>query len=1238
MNILKTLAAALIAVVLPAAALAQSNPGLTKGQVLTAGQWNALFAGKQDVLNFTPMNSAGGTFSGRVVTAPPGASTSGFNLAPGTTPGNPANGDLWVTSAGFFARVNGTTLTFPSAGIPGLTTDNTWTGANTFTDSIIGTSNGGGTDAAFLASAVFPGYTWRATGQAADQKIWDAFVNGTSLQFRAVNDANTFAVPWMTVTRGAGATVTNVVIPNLSSAASVKAYGASGSAQSTSGTIASGSAALTLSNAIDFKNGQGILVNHAGPASTVGAPAITAIVPQNATGSTTYTYFVASVDNQGGISSGVAASNSTGYANLGEYQSGINGIAMMSVTWSLGSGSPMCTAVWRAKDAGAYNLLGCFAGTNIIDTGVPTQSISWIPPVPTASKAGWLATTVVLGEGSTTLLLANTAGSSVSNEVVTHDDTLAVNAAVAALPEVYFPAGTYNLRGLSLPPSVHAVTGDGGGLSIINSKADVPFGGSPSGFGVLANPNGGSFYMSGMDIRAEAATATGGFYLFAGVGSLVTSSSFQGNVGLQCISCHQTIFSHNQVTNYWSMGINITADFNLKVLDNFVGAMGGQVGGVALQGPPDGSGNAYLFAAGVQLISGDTIEVSRNLVTMFGGVFGVSAQLTTHGTIQDNTIKYSGRECIAMGFNYGRVSGNTCYWDVTGNGNRSNYDYGMSAAYSNITNVDISNNTITNSAFSGIGLVGDGSAGPISSISVTGNVLTNTNQLPQHPCGIEFSGSNLSKVTAANNVHQSVNANMTYNVCEEDQGFGAPNNNTVSLPVGAAGLSGYVNLLGAGSKSFLLPSHTGQLATLAGVEALSNKTLVTPVINFGSGASSTIQAISTNTGFANALIVDNGGNASNANTFAAVAARLPALANGTLQLVVQGGASPSGLIVSGGNLTGGLTILAGAGPLVLTTPTITGSFTATGLVKNADLVNAATTVNGQTCTLGSTCTVTAAPGGTAGGDLTGSYPSPTLASIITAGGPIGSATVAPIITYDAKGRLTAVSSATITPSVGSVTGLGAGVATALAVAVGSAGAPVVNGGALGTPLSGVATNLTGTAAGLTAGNATLAASATKLATARAIGISGSTGLTATGVNFDGTAAINLALTGTLLPANGGTGNTGGPFTPYTPTVVCVTSTCTATGRYQTVGKIVFTQITVLVSGAGGNISTVSLPPSLPSATSGQWALEGRENTAGAFWYANIIANGSVGTAFTSTNSNGVSAGYSINLNGWYEAQ
>lgn len=213
----------------------------------------------------------------------------------------------------------------------------------------------------------------------------------------------------------------------------------------------------------------------------------------------------------------------------------------------------------------------------------------------------------------------------------------------------------------------------------------------------------------------------------------------------------------------------------------------------------------------------------------------------------------------------------------------------------------------------------------------------------------------------------------------------------------------------------------------------------------------------------------------------------------------------------------------------------------------------------------------------------------TLAAVNANVGSFGSATACTAFTVNAKGLITAASAATCTPALASITGLGTGVPAALAVNIGSAGAPVLFNGAGGTPSSLVGTNITGTAAGLTAGTANAVAvggitglsancgtwlatassanlrscmtdesgtgvlyfqggdagtpsalvgtnisgtaasltagNATKLATARAIGIAGSTGLTATGVNFDGTAAINPALTGTLVVANGGTNAT-----------------------------------------------------------------------------------------------------------------
>ena len=94
------------------------------------------------------------------------------------------------------------------------------------------------------------------------------------------------------------------------------------------------------------------------------------------------------------------------------------------------------------------------------------------------------------------------------------------------------------------------------------------------------------------------------------------------------------------------------------------------------------------------------------------------------------------------------------------------------------------------------------------------------------------------------------------------------------------------------------------------------------------------------------------------------------------------------------------------------------------------------------------------------GDATGSTVL-TLATVNANVGTFGSATAAGVVTVNAKGLVTGASSATITPAVGSITGLGTGVATALAANVGSAGALVVLGGVGGTPSAIALSNGTG---------------------------------------------------------------------------------------------------------------------------------------------------------------------------------
>jgi hypothetical protein len=98
---------------------------------------------------------------------------------------------------------------------------------------------------------------------------------------------------------------------------------------------------------------------------------------------------------------------------------------------------------------------------------------------------------------------------------------------------------------------------------------------------------------------------------------------------------------------------------------------------------------------------------------------------------------------------------------------------------------------------------------------------------------------------------------------------------------------------------------------------------------------------------------------------------------------------------------------------------------------------------------------------TAGTGLTLTGTQFSITNTAVAAGAYGSATQVGTFTVNQQGQLTLAGNTTVTPAVGSITGLGTGVATALAVNTGSAGAFVLFDGALGTPSSGTLTNVTG---------------------------------------------------------------------------------------------------------------------------------------------------------------------------------
>lgn len=120
------------------------------------------------------------------------------------------------------------------------------------------------------------------------------------------------------------------------------------------------------------------------------------------------------------------------------------------------------------------------------------------------------------------------------------------------------------------------------------------------------------------------------------------------------------------------------------------------------------------------------------------------------------------------------------------------------------------------------------------------------------------------------------------------------------------------------------------------------------------------------------------------------------------------------------------------------------------------------------------------------------------------------------------GNVTGNASTASAVALGGITGFGTGVATALTINVGSAGAFIINGGALGTPSSGTLTNCT-----FPTLNQNTSGSAATLTTVRTIG----------GSNFDGSANVtSFPSPGTI----GGSTPAAGTFTALTGTSGSIT--------------------------------------------------------------------------------------------------
>ena len=173
----------------------------------------------------------------------------------------------------------------------------------------------------------------------------------------------------------------------------VRCFGSTGSGQTTTGSINSGSPRLSVASAIDFANGQGIVIYKAGALPKLTTPGQPTVTPLLANGATTWKYQVVAEDRAGGLT----AASTTGTTTTGAAGLGYTTVAVTTAT-RIGGITTYTTSSAHNLTAGMTAQISGFNGTNIFNGTKVVQ----------ATPTGTSFTTIDGSVGDTTEMISAT--------------------------------------------------------------------------------------------------------------------------------------------------------------------------------------------------------------------------------------------------------------------------------------------------------------------------------------------------------------------------------------------------------------------------------------------------------------------------------------------------------------------------------------------------------------------------------------------------------------------------------------------------------------------------------------------------------------------------------------------------------------------------------------------------------------------------------------------------------------